>query len=145
MEGTASRRAERSWTRPVTQLIEGIEGTDEPPYEMIDKAAELWAEYKAHLESMKIWNAGDRRLLAALCEATATAELCTVMIHRYGLVVKGSRGNMVASKFIAIRRDAWQMQYRLSVEFGLTPASRTRIEVDPAYRPSTGGGPNPFA
>jgi P27 family predicted phage terminase small subunit len=112
---------------------------------MIDKAAELWSEYKASLVEMHLWNSGDRRLLAALCEATATAELCTEMIHKYGLIVKGSRGNPVANKFIAIRRDAWMMQLRLSQEFGLTPAARTRVEVSrgPYGRPS--GGWNPFA
>lgn len=138
---TASKRAERSWAKPVARYIEE---TDDPPYVMIDKAAELWSEYKASLIEMKTWNPSDRRLLAALAEATATAELCTEMIHRYGLVVKGARNALVPSKFIAIRRDAWAMQLRLSIEFGLTPAARSRIEVGTPYgRPSD--GPNPFA
>jgi P27 family predicted phage terminase small subunit len=142
MPHTASKRAERSWAVPVQRYVEE---TDDPPYLMIDKAAELWAEYKASLVEMGTWNPSDRRLLAALAEATATAELCTSYINKLGLVIKGARGDrFVANKFIAIRRDAWAMQLRLSIEFGLTPSARSRVETSTPYgRPTSGH--NPFA
>jgi P27 family predicted phage terminase small subunit len=110
---------------------------------MAERPKAIWVETTGALESMGVLDSAHRHLIAAYCEAVATAEKSTEMINRTSLMVKGSRNNLVANKFLGIRRDALSQALKLAQEFGLTPAARTRIEVGTSFPHSK--GPNPFA
>jgi P27 family predicted phage terminase small subunit len=151
MPGTEPRRkAAGAWAGQAAEIGAKINKAANlgPPYDMSDRAAAIWAETVAYLEEMKLFHPADSHVIAAYVEAVVTAELCTELLNGQELLVEGSVGNWVVNKLVGVRRDAWAVMRAIGCgELGLSPAGRTRIEVDPVYiRPSnTGKKPNPFA
>jgi P27 family predicted phage terminase small subunit len=140
MPGTASKRAQQTWkTKPAAELSE-ID-TD-PPYELIESVAVIYAEIVAYLESMNRMESVYRHLVADYAECVATVQKCSKLINQTGLLLKGARNSMVANKLIAIRRDARAQAIQLGRELGVTP--RSRIEIYDQWGPDDGAD-NVFA
>jgi phage terminase small subunit len=47
-----------------------------------------------------------------------------------GMVSITSNGNVIMEPLLSVRKQALEMMHKFSVEFGMTPASRSRIEVE---------------
>jgi P27 family predicted phage terminase small subunit len=126
----------------------------EPPYEMSERVAELWAEHVRDLEAMGIASTADRRLLAALCEAEWLHEWASMKIAALGSPLQRSDapGRFQISKLVLVQERATRDILRISQEFGFSPASRTRVDVSHPLNTRTspnasrfGPRPNPFA
>jgi len=52
-----------------------------------------------------------------------------------GMVSITSNGNAVMEPLLSVRKQAMEQMHKFLVEFGMTPASRSRIEVDKARKP----------
>jgi P27 family predicted phage terminase small subunit len=103
-------------------------------------ARQEWDRIIVELYRLKLVTAGDIYPLAAYCEAfkrwkTAVrtldemAELDPVM---KGQIVKTQSGGAAPNPVLQIADKAARDMVRYAAEFGLTPASRSRITVDPA-------------
>jgi P27 family predicted phage terminase small subunit len=149
MPGTEPRRkAAEAWAGQAAEVGAKINNAANlgPPYEMSERAAAVWAETVAYLEDMKLFHPADSHIIAAYVEATVTAELCSELLNGQDLLVEGSTGNWVPNKLIAIRRDAWAVMRAVGCgELGLSPAGRSRIQIDPVYIRPSNTKPNPFA
>lgn len=95
-------------------------------------ALDCWKRTTAALKRMGILSADDGLALEALCMAQATCEDGELEIKLNGLTIIGSHGGRVANPAVAIVRNARAQVHRLSVEFGLTPAARTRVRAEKA-------------
>jgi P27 family predicted phage terminase small subunit len=50
-------------------------------------------------------------------------------LNKTGLIIKTTNGNIIQNPLVGIANKAWGEYLRFAQEFGLTPASRTRIQA----------------
>ena len=114
---------------------------NEPEPELLDKAvapAHLsdvakvkWPEMVDLLSRNNVFTEMDVDLLAIYCEAHATELHAFQQLEKYGEIVKSPKsGYPVASPYKAIHNHACKTKQEIMSEFGMGPASRTRINVN---------------
>lgn len=105
------------------------------PPEVLDlDAKKEWNRIAPELDRMGLLTKLDRTILAAYCDNYSRWIKAAKELKATGLTVEGAKGGEITSPFIKIVRDAQAACHRFAVEFGFTPASRTRIaapEKDP--------------
>ena len=69
----------------------------------------------------------DTTALALYCSSYARYVKAEEMLEQDGAVTEGVGGSLISSPYIAISNQAMIQMTRLLGEFGMTPASRTRI------------------
>ena len=115
------------------------------PPELAPAARKEWRRISRHLFDLGLLTAIDRAALAIYCQGWAQWLDAQAQLDKYGSVVKAPTGYPIMSPYLAIANQA-QAQMRASlIEFGMTPASRSKVEVtiprdpaDPAARFLTG-------
>lgn len=98
----------------------------------LDKIAKAeWRRISAILLSQGVISQADRAALAAYCVAYSRWAHAEENVRKYGTVLKGSNGGMFQSPYLPVANRAMEQMVRLASEFGLTPASRTKIKAEP--------------
>lgn len=123
------------------------EAEAEPPAEMGQVAREVWDFTVRELRAMRTLHRCDRDSLLAYCEAVAAHRKASRLLASSDILIKGEKGQPIRNPALQVQRDAATLIRSYAQEFGLTPASRTRIRVEEAQAgvsPSSGDG-NPFA
>src|ERR1041384_3815096 len=105
-----------------------------PEIDIPDCPAELgpiargeWDRMAPQLASLRILTQLDRAALAAYCGAYAMWAEATEAIQKYGTMVKSPSGYPVQSPYVSVANRQAEIMMRIASEFGLTPASRSRI------------------
>jgi hypothetical protein len=72
------------------------------------------------------------RLAAARAAATAALALARgpLLVDEEGEVITSIKGGMYQNPWVGIKTSAMDRLVRISAEFGMTPASRTKIKVE---------------
>lgn len=86
-----------------------------------------WARLIGELAKLRILTELDRGALAQYCHAYGLWVEATEAIQTFGAMVKSPSGYPIQSPYIAIANRQSEIMLRISAEFGLTPASRSRI------------------
>lgn len=73
----------------------------------------------------------DGAALALHCQAWARWIDAERNLVRYGVMVKSPSGFPMQSPYLAVANKAIEQMRRLLSKFGMSPASRTRISVEP--------------
>lgn len=74
----------------------------------------------------------DRAALAAYCVAYSRWAEAERQVTRLGTIVKTANGNLIQNPYLAVANRAMEQLSRLAGEFGMTPSSRSRVQVQPA-------------
>jgi len=105
-------------------------------------AAWCWRAVMPHLKAMRVLSSDDLLMLTALCRAYARARDADRLIVRDGMTVrvgghtKKNRAGKIISRVpgvlranpaVAMAHAAWVEVRKACVEFGMTPAARTRV------------------
>lgn len=120
------------------------------PEELSDAAKVEWGRISQDLMQLGLLSRIDRAALAAYCEAWSDWLDATDKVNRFGKVIKTgektvthtdgsvekSGGNMVENPYYSIKKRAAEIMHKFLIEFGMTPASRTRISAEPAAQES---------
>jgi P27 family predicted phage terminase small subunit len=106
------------------------------PPELGPVAKQEWDRLGAQLGSLRMITHLDRAALASYCAAYALWAEATQAIQTYGAMVKSPSGYPVQSPYVSIANRQTELMMRIASEFGLTPASRSRISAPPATQPS---------
>jgi len=106
-------------------------GTPGPPDGMSRAALACWERITPKLVQARVLTELDREMLAAYCECWATYWELKVIVQEEGYTTMGSRGNLRPHPAVGVMTTMLDNVIRLAREFGLTPASRCRIEVLP--------------
>ena len=103
-----------------------------PPH--LDKVARAeWKRVAADLSKIGLLTSVDRAALAAYCSAWSRWITAEESIGRFGLVIKSPKsGFPIANPYVGIANTALDLMRKFLIEFGMTPASRSRIQVIPA-------------
>lgn len=106
-----------------------------PPY-LDETAAEEWTRIYPLLEEVKILTEPDLHQLAQYCEAFSLCLAAREEYRRDGLTVTSElTGVKKPHPMIAVAEKAARSMLAFAVEFGLTPASRSRVSGQPKPKP----------
>lgn len=108
-----------------------------PPSFLSDDAKVEWGRVSEQLEVLGMLTVVDRAALAAYCQAygrwaLAERELAKVLGGSgfgSGLLYIGANSRMCRNPLITIANEAMRDMVKFSIEFGMTPSSRSRIHV----------------
>lgn len=108
------------------------------PSHLDKEAKKEWRRIAPELEKLGLLTRIDMAALAAYCQAYGRWIEAESMIRKHGMLVKTPNGFPVMSPFLTIVNKALDQMKSYLVEFGLSPSSRSRInlpggekEVDP--------------
>ena len=100
-----------------------------PPH--LDAVARTeWKRITPHLLSLGLISEVDRGPIAAYCQAWSRWVDAEANIQRFGLVIKTPKGCPVQSPYVGIANHALDQMRKFAIEFGMTPAARSRVIVD---------------
>lgn len=116
------------------------------PEHLSNEAKAEWDRIAVELNAIGLLTHVDRAALAAYCQAWADWVEAEEQLRRYGKMVKSpvktvtrrsggaeltetSGGFPMQSPFLPIRNRALEIMHKFLTEFGMTPASRSRISV----------------
>lgn len=103
-----------------------------PPH-LSDEAKVEWGRVSQELHSLGLLSRIDRAALAAYCECWSdwieASRLCATKDGQDRKVIKTAAGNFVENPYFSIKKRSAELMHKFMVEFGMTPAARTRINV----------------
>ena len=114
----------------------------EAPDWLSPEGRDEWSRVTPMLDRARVLSDLDLSQLANYCEAAGLAAKATKQLRRQGLTVKRGTGATAPNPLITIAKEARAQALSFAQQFGLTPASRTRVhgDLDPADEPNSDGG-----
>lgn len=106
----------------------------EPPDHLAEEAKREWQRIGVILEEIGLVSELDRAALAAYCQAWSRWVDAEQALKTYGVVIKSPSGFPMQSPFLAVANKALEQMRGFLIEFGMTPASRTRVHAAPPRR-----------
>ena len=100
-----------------------------PPSWLPSWAKVFWRKYAFKLKEFGILTEADRPAFEELCLLYDRIRECHEILQRDGLMVEGARGGQVKHPLVSVMNAAENQFRMLSIEFGLTPAARDRLDL----------------
>lgn len=91
------------------------------------EAKKIWKEWAPKLLKLGVLTETDTFALETLCRSMSRVREANKAVQEKGTVIKDSRGIPRRNPFLRVEEKAQQEVDRMMIQFGLTPASRTRI------------------
>ena len=88
-----------------------------------------WRLLTRELAGMQLLSSADGDAIAMYCDYYARWEEATKQLADNGMIVHTENGFPVQSPYLGIANKAMAAMQRLLIEFGMTPASRSRIHL----------------
>ena len=124
LQGNAGKRAMNAHEpRPPAQA-------PEIPAHLNEEARAEWGRMSEILLRIGLLTSIDRAAFAAYCVAWSRWVEAEESLKKSGTVVKAPSGYPMISPYLVISNRAIEQMRAFMVEFGLTPASRSRISVN---------------
>ncbi len=113
------------------------EATGEIPAWLKGRGRRAWKWLAPMLTRLKLLTEADEDALALLADAYAEYIECRAVVRKEGRTyeLETKFGSMIRPRpEVGMAADAWRRVHRMLTEFGLTPSSRSRIQI-PAEAP----------
>lgn len=107
---------------------EPLRGVPAPPEHLDDVGREVWEHLASSLHEAHVLTVWDLEPFAAFCELVSTTRRAAALIEP-GLLTKGRRDALVTNPAFRIYRDCLVLLRMYAREFGLTPSSRSGLEI----------------
>jgi P27 family predicted phage terminase small subunit len=117
--------------RPLNKHEPKPTGTPTCPTHLDSAAKREWTRISRELTKLGLLTNVDRAALAAYCAAYSRWAEAEKQIQKFGLVIKAPSGYPIQNPYVGIANTSLDIMRKFSSEFGLTPASRTRLHVEP--------------
>ncbi len=98
------------------------------PVQLSEEAKREWKRISKELDRLGLLTVLDRAALSAYCQAWGRWIEAEERLRQHGVIVKSPNGFPVQSPYLAVANKAMAQMGKLLVEFGLSPASRARIQ-----------------
>jgi P27 family predicted phage terminase small subunit len=116
-------------------------GIPTAPKHLDREAKREWKRVSSELIALGLLTSVDRAALAAYCAAYSRWITAEENVQKFGAVIKSPKsGYPIQNPFLGIANTALDQMRKFLTEFGMTPASRSRLSVDAAATSS-----DPFA
>lgn len=113
----------------------------ECPSHFAGEEKQEWDRVSKQLVDLGLLSVIDRAALAAYCQAWARWVEAEQHVRLSGLIVKAKEnGKPLVNPYLRIADQAMMQMRAFMVEFGLTPASRSRVHAAPKEKTATGFG-----
>lgn len=98
----------------------------------LDKEAKAeWRRISGELLTLGLLTLIDRAALAGYCAAWSRWVAAELNIQKFGTVIKSPKsGYPVQNPYVGIANTALDQMRKFATEFGLTPASRSRLHIE---------------
>ena len=113
-------------------------GAPRCPDHLAGEARKEWRRASKLLAQLGLLTAIDRAALAMYCESWGRWVEAERAMQEYGVMMKSPNGFPMQSPYLAVANKAMEQMRQLLAEFGMSPASRTRVaavdfdaELDP--------------
>lgn len=110
---------------PVAQVPAKIPA---PPAALSPNAKKHWKACMVHLHAARVYTVMDELAMIMFSEAFAEWVEARKKLEREGSVVYSPNGYPQVSPYVTISNKAWDKMYKMLTEFGMTPASRTKVK-----------------
>ena len=100
------------------------------PEHIDERARTEWKRLVPILRRMKVLTEADGIALANLCQTYSTMIKAQAKLNELGILYKAPSGYVMQSPLFSVVNQCIETINRLTREFGLTPASRSRIIAD---------------
>lgn len=100
------------------------------PPELSEIARREWERVAAELHGLGLLTRIDRGLLAGYCSAYGDFIQAEARIRAVGNLVPAATGGVKISPIYRMKKMALEDMHRCAVEFGMSPASRSRVRAD---------------
>lgn len=101
------------------------------PPELPAKAQKEWRRISKLLLGLGLLAEIDRAALAGYCLAYARWLEAEQEVQKMGVIVKTKDGYPIVNPYLSVSRKAFEQMLKVLPEFGMTPASRSRISAIP--------------
>ena len=101
------------------------------PDHLDERAKKEWRRLAPILQGMRVLTEADYMALANLCQTYSTLVKAQEKLNELGILYKTPSGYVMQSPLLAVVNNCVDTVTKLSREFGLTPAARSRIVVQP--------------
>ncbi len=105
-------------------------GIPECPDHLQGTARTEWKRITQELHKLKLISRVDRAALAICCSAWADYVKACGKLKTQGEVIISDNGGMYQNPWMAIKKRSMEQIMKFYAEFGMTPASRSRVKVD---------------
>lgn len=117
--------------RPLNLNEPQFRGLPKCPAHLDKNAKAEWRRISKELAAIGLLAAVDRAALAAYCQCWSRWIDAEESIKKFGTVIKSPKsGYPVQNPYVGIANTALDQMRKFLIEFGLTPASRSRISID---------------
>lgn len=124
LEGNPGRRRRPSLPKP--------DGFAQPPAWLGDVARAEWIRLQSHMQLLGLLSPIDQQCFAAYCDSYERFVTARQQTLSEGITFKTSSGQVKKHPAVGILREAMVEMRKFAVEYGLTPASRTRVAAGAA-------------
>lgn len=100
----------------------------------------LWKSLVPELERLHLLTKIDDATLEGACLNYARALQARTIIAKQGLTIVTDKGFVLPHPAVGIERNSWAAWLRFASTFGLTPASRSSINIRPPEHPADRDG-----
>jgi P27 family predicted phage terminase small subunit len=112
-------------------------GAPEAPAHLDEEASREWDRVVGTLDQLGLVTTLDRAALAGYCQAWSRWVDAEMKLREYGAVLKSPiKGVPLMSPYLTIANRALEQMRQFLSEFGMSPASRTRIRTDEPPAPA---------
>ena len=113
---------------PVLEPAPGLQRL-RAPKGMSASAQRRWRRLSTTLYQARVLTAMDESALKLLVDSLEQYELANAEVQKSGLIILTTNGNYVQNPYLAIANRASDRIMRLLGQFGMTPSSRTGVEM----------------
>jgi P27 family predicted phage terminase small subunit len=106
-----------------------------PPEHLDEEARTEWKRMVPILKRMRVLTEADSTALGNLCQAYSTMAQAQRQLSAAGLLYKTQSGYIQPSPLMGIVTQNMKIVQGILAEFGLTPASRSRIQTTQPAKP----------
>lgn len=122
--------------RPLNRSEPKPGGVATCPRELDDEAKKEWKRVASELQSQGMLTVVDRAALAAYCVCYSRWRDSERQLELTGTVVRSPKsGYPIQNPYVGIANTALDQMRKFLIEFGMTPASRSRLQIDPPASP----------
>lgn len=115
--------------RPLNENEPRPTGVPTCPRHLNKDAKAEWKRISRELTAIGLLTRVDRAALAAYCQAWARWCEAELNVQKYGHVIKSPSGYPVQNPYVGIANTALDQMRKFLIEFGMTPASRSRLQI----------------
>ena len=93
-------------------------------------ASQEWRRVTRELYALGVLTRVDRAALAAYCTAYKDYVQAENKLKKEGAVIISDKGGLYQNPWMAIKKRSMDQMVKFASEFGMTPSSRSRVQVD---------------